>query len=64
MLPKKKKAVSSAEKAAEPEKAEEPIAGTSTGGQTVQVMQSFVWQNPMFSLAIYGVKVFQIIKGL
>ena len=38
MLP-KKKAVASAEKTADdPPPAEEPVAGTSTGGQTVQVL--------------------------
>ena len=36
MLPKKKKAVASAEKASDSH-TEEPVAGTSTGGQTVQV---------------------------
>ena len=40
MLPKKKKASASAAKASDvpQDAAEEPVAGTSTGGQTVQVI--------------------------
>ena len=37
MLPKKKKASASAAKASDAPHPEEPVAGTSTGGQTVQV---------------------------